>query len=553
MNSTGRGKEGYLSRPLMANPVLIVIVLLFIALSFNIPFAKYKIPPIIGYIFTGIIVSNIFDIDKHTIEIVAEMGIVFLMFMIGLEFSPEKLKSMKKEVFGFGIAEMSLVSGVFGFFFWFVLKLDVRIAFIVGAAVALSSTAIVLKLLNENREISKPYGRISLGILLFQDIAVIPILIAISIIVNKDANLTQLIFKTLGGFAALGAFIWIYGKYIAPFVISHATKTKSDEIFIATVLLVVLTAAEIAHFFGLSYSLGAFLAGMILSETKYKYQIEADLVPFRDILLGVFFISVGLMVNVSFVIHNIFTILLMTFLFMAVKAGVIYMMLKYFVKHNRIAVKTAFTLSQIGEFAFVIFALMGRHNLVEAGLLQKLVVVTVISMVLTPFIVRYIYKIADLFDKDIQDFEEFMLKPAETAGHIILIGYDKIGQRVAKKLTDAGISYVAIDKQIEEVKKGLKNGDNVIFGNAANKKMLESLHIEDAAAVIITTQNEDHTHMIVENILDINPNLNIIVLTDSDIEKEFYSNHNVYVIDKSKELAKKLIELSLKCDLKENR
>ncbi|WP_456479571.1 cation:proton antiporter [Nautilia sp.] len=537
----------------MANPVLIVIVLLFIALSFNIPFAKYKIPPIIGYIFTGIIVSNIFDIDKHTIEIVAEMGIVFLMFMIGLEFSPEKLKSMKKEVFGFGIAEMSLVSGVFGFFFWFVLKLDVRIAFIVGAAVALSSTAIVLKLLNENREISKPYGRISLGILLFQDIAVIPILIAISIIVNKDANLTQLIFKTLGGFAALGAFIWIYGKYIAPFVISHATKTKSDEIFIATVLLVVLTAAEIAHFFGLSYSLGAFLAGMILSETKYKYQIEADLVPFRDILLGVFFISVGLMVNVSFVIHNIFTILLMTFLFMAVKAGVIYMMLKYFVKHNRIAVKTAFTLSQIGEFAFVIFALMGRHNLVEAGLLQKLVVVTVISMVLTPFIVRYIYKIADLFDKDIQDFEEFMLKPAETAGHIILIGYDKIGQRVAKKLTDAGISYVAIDKQIEEVKKGLKNGDNVIFGNAANKKMLESLHIEDAAAVIITTQNEDHTHMIVENILDINPNLNIIVLTDSDIEKEFYSNHNVYVIDKSKELAKKLIELSLKCDLKENR
>ena len=195
---------------------------------------------------------------------------------------------------------------------------------------------------------------------------------------------------------------------------------------------------------------------------------------------------------------------------------------------------------------------MSRYGLVESDLLQKLVVATVISMVLTPFIVRYIYKIADIFDKDIQGFEEFMLKPAKTAGHIILIGYDKIGQRVAKKLTTAGIPYVAIEKQIEEVKKGLKNGDNVIFGNAANKKVLESLNIEDASAVIITTQNEDHTHMIVENILDINPNLNIIVLTDSDIEKEFYSNHNVYVIDKSKELAQKLIELALKCDLKEN-
>jgi CPA2 family monovalent cation:H+ antiporter-2 len=537
----------------MVSPVLIVIVLLFIALSFNIPFARYKIPPIIGYIFTGVIVSNIFDIDKHTIELIAEMGIVFLMFMIGLEFSPGKLKSMKKEVFGFGFAEMTFVSVFFGLFFWLAFGIDIRISFIIGSAVALSSTAIVLKLLNENREISKPYGRISLGILLFQDIAVIPVLIAISIIVNKDADLTQLILKTLGGFVFLSIFIWIYGKFIAPFIISHATKTRSDEIFIATVLLVVLTAAEIAHFFGLSYSLGAFLAGMILSETRYKYQIEADLVPFRDILLGIFFISVGLMVNIHFVINNIFTILIMTLAFMFAKAGVIYMMLKYFVKHNRIAVKTAFTLSQTGEFAFVVFALMGKHSLVDADLLQKLVVATVISMVLTPFIVKYIYKIADLFDKDLQNFEDFVLKPAKAAGHIILIGYDKIGQRVARKLTASGIPYVAIDKQIEEVKKGLKNGNNVIFGNAANKKVLHSLNIENASAVIITTQNEDHTHMIVENILDINPDLNIIVLTDSEIEKEFYSNHNVYVIDKSKELAQKLIDLALKCDLKEKK
>jgi len=535
----------------MVSPVLIIIVLLFIALSFNIPFAKYKIPPIIGYIFTGVIVSNIFHIDKHTIELIAEMGIVFLMFMIGLEFSPEKLKSMKKEVFGFGFFEMTLVGGVFGLFFWLVMKIDIRMAFILGSAIALSSTAIVLKLLNENREISKPYGRISLGILLFQDIAVIPILIAISIIVNKDADLTQLILKTLGGFAALGAFIWVYGKYIAPFIISHATKTKSDEIFIATVLLVVLTAAEIAHFFGLSYSLGAFLAGMILSETKYKYQIEADLVPFRDILLGVFFISVGLMVDIKFVFNHFAIILLMSGAFMLVKALIIYLMLKYFVNHNRIAIKTAFTLSQIGEFAFVIFALLEKYSLVKSDLLQELVVVTVISMILTPFVIRYIYKIADLFDKDVQNFEEFSLKPATVKGHIILIGYDKIGQRVARKLTNAGIKYIAVDKQIEEVKKGLKNGDNVIFGNAANKKVLESLNIQDASAVIITTQNEDHTHMIAENILDINPNLNIIVLTDCEVEKEFYSNNNVYVIDKSKELAQKLIDLALKCDLKE--
>jgi len=534
----------------MVSPIVVVIVLLFIALAFNIPFARFKIPPIIGYIFTGIIISNIFHLDKHTIEIVAELGIVFLMFMIGLEFSPEKLKSMKKEVFGFGLAEMTIVGGLFGLVFWLIYGVDIRIAFIIGSAIALSSTAIVLKLLNESHEISKPYGRISLGILLFQDIAVIPILIAISIIVNKDADLTQLILKTIGGFIALGIFIYVYGKYIAPFIISHATKTKSDEIFMATVLLVVLTAAEIAHIFGLSYSLGAFLAGMILSETKYKYQIEADLVPFRDLLLGIFFVSVGLMVNINFVIHNIFTILLMTVTFMALKAGIIYFMLKKFVRHNRVAIKTGFILSQIGEFSFVIFALLGKYNLVDNVLLQELVVVVVISMILTPFILRYIYKIADIFDKDTQAFEEYEITPAEVKGHIILIGYDKIGKRIARKLTRAGIPYVAIDKQIELVKEGLKNGDNVIFGNAANKRVLESLNIEDAAAVIITTLNEEHTHLITENIRNINPNINIIILSDDEEQKKYYKDAlNVYVIDKSKELAEKLINLALRCEL----
>jgi len=534
----------------MISPVAIVIAILLIALSFNIPFAKFKIPPIIGYIFTGIIISNLFHIDKHTIEIIAEMGIVFLLFMIGLEFSFDKLKAMKKEVLGFGMAEMSIVGLIFGLFFWLVLNLDVRIAFITGFALALSSTAIVLKLLNENREISKPYGRVALGTLLFQDIAVIPLLIAVSIIANKDDTLSELILDTLLGFAFLSLFIYIYGKYIAPFIISQATKTESDEIFIATVLLVVLSAAEIAHFFGLSYSLGAFLAGMILSETKYKHQIEADLIPFRDLLLGIFFVSVGLMVDVVFLIDNIFSIFFISISIMVSKALIIYLILKSFVKHNRVAIKSAFTLSQIGEFAFVVFALVGSYNLLDNNLLQKLVMATVISMILTPFIIKNIYRIADIFDKKIHDFEEFKLESIEVKGHIVLVGYDKIGQTIAKKLTKSSIPYIVVEKQIAKVKEGIKNGDNIIFGNAANKNILENLNIKDATSVIITTQNEYYTHLIASNILQINPNLNIIVLTDFDIEKEFYKKHNIYVIDKSKELADKLIELALRCEIK---
>ena len=526
--------------------VSIVIAILFISLLFNIPFAKLKIPPIIGYIFTGIIITALFHLDKHTIETIAEMGIVFLMFLIGLEFSPEKLISMKKEVF-FGILEMTLVSLFFGITMLFLID-DFRIGLIAGSALALSSTAIVLKLLNENREISKPYGKIVLGILLFQDIAVIPILIAISIIVNKDATLLPLILKTLGGFIGLGAFIWVYGKYIAPFIIKHSVSTRSDEIFIATVLFVVLVAAEIAHLFGLSYSLGAFLAGMALSETKYKHEIEADLVPFRDILLGVFFISVGLMVNIKFVLHNILSIVGLTVFVMILKFFIIFLMLRASKVHKRVSAKAAVSLAQIGEFAFVIFALLAKYNLLPFEIVQKLVVATVISMILTPFIINNIYRFADLFDKK-QVFEEYELKPAEVEKHIILIGYDKIGQRVAKKLTELGISYVAIDKQIEAIEEGIRRGDNVIFGNAAKKEVLESLNIEGAAAVIITTTNEFHTHMITQNILDINKNLNIVVVTDDKDEMKFYEANNVYIVDVSKELAGKLIELALKCEI----
>ena len=233
---------------------------------------------------------------------------------------------------------------------------------------------------------------------------------------------------------------------------------------------------------------------------------------------------------------------------MIFKFFIIFLMLRAFKVHKRVSAKAAVSLAQIGEFAFVIFALLAQYNLLPFEIVQKLVVATVISMILTPFIINNIYRFADLFDKK-QVFEEYELKPAEVEKHIILIGYDKIGQRVAKKLTELGISYVAIDKQIEAIEEGIKRGDNVIFGNAAKKEVLEALNIEEAAAVIITTTNEFHTHMITQNILDINKNLNIVVVTDDKDEMEFYEANNVYIVDVSKELAGKLIELALKCEM----
>ncbi len=519
----------------------IFLFILFISLALNIPLSKFKIPPIIGYIVSGIIVASLFDIQKETINHIAELGIIFLMFLIGLEFSPNKLKSMKKEVFLFGILEMGIVSVGFAGLIYYIFHTPINIAIILGNALALSSTAIVLKLLNENREISKPYGRNALGILLFQDIAVIPILIAISLITNKSISLQQMMTQTTIGFFSLLGSLYIVGKYIAPFILAKAVKTKSDEIFLSTVLLIVLSSAWSAHFFGLSYSLGAFLAGMLISETPFKYQIEADLMPFRDLLLAVFFVSVGLSVDINFAISHIGEIILLSFSVMLIKSFMIFLVIRPF-NTKRISIKTALTLSQIGEFAFVIFALMGSFGLVDGVLLQKFIVATVLSMVATPFIIKYLYFILDLFDKN-KNQELPKLQKVDLKGHIIVVGYDKIGQKVCKKLNKKNIPYIAIDKQIEDVQNGLKNKDNVIFGNAGDKNILEALDVFDAKTAIITTLNEHHTHLITENILSLNPKIKIIVISEDENEVEFYKTNKVVVIDKSREISKKIIDL----------
>ena len=529
---------------------VIILAILFVSLIFNIPLSKFKIPPIIGYILTGVLITTTFHIEKEVIDHIAEFGIIFLMFLIGLEFSPEKLKSMKKEVFVFGFLEMAIVSFIFGIVFHKFFGINWNISLIVGSAIALSSTAIVLKLLNENREISKPYGKNSLGILLFQDIAVIPILIAISIIVNKDISLSTLVEQTLIGFISLIAILIIFGKYVTPFIISQAVKTKSDEIFLSTVLLIVIASSETAHFFGLSYSLGAFLAGMIISETPFKYQIEADLVPFRDLLLSIFFISVGLSVDIGFTIHHIGTILLFGIGIMILKSAIIFTILKIF-NSKRVSLKTAFTLSQVGEFSFVIFALITKYKMVENNLLQTLIVSVVLSMIATPFILKYLYKIVSIFDKNIKS-EQMRFKPANVEGHIIVVGYDKIGQKVCSKLTYQELNYIAVDKQIENVNIGIKKGDNVIFANASDKNVLEALNIVNAKTAIITTLNEVYTHLITENILALNPKIKIIVISEDMVEREFYKNNKIIVIDKSREIAKQIMHLLGKLNKKEN-
>ncbi|MFA6685678.1 MAG: cation:proton antiporter, partial [Arcobacteraceae bacterium] len=333
----------------------IIVITLAISLGLNIILKKFNISPIVGYIFTGAVITFFVDmtsIDSHHLEQVAEFGIVFLMFTIGLEFSIHHLRTMKKEVFVVGTLQVLVTATIFGMLAHYIFGINSDTSIIIGSAIALSSTAIVLKILNENGDIHRPYGRNSLGILLFQDIAVIPILLMISFLASSGgSSVSSLLVQTfISGFFVL-AVLFLLGKYATSKFLSAVVESKSEELFIASIILIVLSASLFAHIFGFSYSLGAFIAGMLIAETKYKHQIEADLVPFRDLLLGLFFITVGLQLNFKFVVDNFFIIIGLTAGILLLKAILIFIVVRMFTFTKR-AFKTALALAQVGEFSF---------------------------------------------------------------------------------------------------------------------------------------------------------------------------------------------------------
>jgi len=284
----------------------IIVSTIFIAIIVNLILKRFHLPTIIGYILTGTIIAYVFDlhtaVNNHDLKEIAEFGIVFLMFTIGLEFSIEHLKRMKKEVFFTGTLQIVVTTAFVIIISMFVLGFDFRTSLILGAALSLSSTAIVLKTYNENNDIKKRHGQRVLGILIMQDIAVIPILLMISLFAaGDDKSISSLVFETTVAAIVLLVLLYVVGKYLLEPFFEHVSKTNSDELFVASVLLVAIGSSYVAHYFGFTHSLGAFVAGMMISETKFKHQVEADLTPFRNLLLGVFFITVGMQINLQII------------------------------------------------------------------------------------------------------------------------------------------------------------------------------------------------------------------------------------------------------------
>ena len=531
----------------------IIVLTIFIATITNLILTRFHIPTIIGYIATGIIIAYFLQLshgnNSKELHIIAEFGIVFLMFTIGLEFSIHHLVKMRQEVFFYGGMQMGISMVIFYLISTYLFHIDVKSSIVIAAALALSSTAIVLKILNSNREINKEYGKRSLGILIFQDIMVIPILLMITIMSSDNLSLPSLLLQTAFDALILFLALWIFGRFILEPFFNEVVKSNSNEIFIGSVLFLVMAASSLAHSLGFTYSLGAFIAGMIIAETRYKHQVEADLIPFRDLLLGIFFITVGMQIDFSVIAAHYGIILGLLLLFTLVKTVIIFLLLIR-TTGKRVALKTALALFQLGEFGLVIFELARTNNLMDPTVSQILIVTIAISMVMTPFVLRNISSLANLILRDDEVHAEISGQ-SDLNDHIIVLGYGRLGRKICGKLDKRAVRYIAIEHNIYNVKEAQKEGNNVIFGNAANKTILESVNIKDSAVVIVALDNSEKLHLICDVLSQVMTNAKVIIKVDKFKEKDDLAEEfpHYEILVGTEQMARGMVDSVIKCEV----
>jgi len=533
----------------------IIVWTLFIAIIVNLILKKVHLPTIIGYIVTGTIITYVFDlhnaVNNHDLKEIAEFGVVFLMFTIGLEFSISHLKKMKKEVFLTGSLQIIVTTIFVTLICMYALGFDFKTSLIIGAALSLSSTAIVLKTYNETNDIKKRHGQRVLGILIMQDIAVIPILLMISFFTSNDQKgVLELIISTAGAAFFLIALLYLVGKYLLEPFFEHVSKSQSDELFVASVLLVAIGSSYLAHYFGFTFSLGAFVAGMMISETKFKHQVEADLTPFRNILLGVFFITVGMQINFSVIADNILIILILLPTLLIIKYLIIYLIVRID-DTKRVAFKTALSLIQIGEFSLAVLELARSSSLIDQTYSQILIITIVMSMILTPLILKNLSKLAGkLIPEDPLSIAHTYNIDKNTKGHVVVIGYGHLGQEIASNLRADGHEYVIVEHNLKFFEMGYVDDEPIIFGNAAHKHILESVNIKKACAVIVAIDNAEKVHLICEVINDLTHNTKTIVKVTRFSEKEELQNlHLEHIIVEDDVVARALVEETKECKI----
>ncbi len=478
---------------------LVEILALLLATVIVVPFFHaIRLGALLGYLAAGVVLGPwglgvITEVDK--IRHLGEFGVIFLLFVLGMELKPDKLWHMRKMVIGLGAGQLLLTAALlYGAAIWF--GVSNKSAIIIGFGLALSSTAFCLKLLAERGGISTLMGRMSFSVLLFQDLAVVPLLALVSFLAD-DGSTSISEFSLLYGAAVIIGLL-LMGRYLLNPILGRIVASQDPEVFIAVAVLLVLGVAWLMESVGLSMALGAFLAGLMLAESSYRHQIEADILPFRGILLGLFFMTVGMGVDFGLLWQHLGAIIGMTIGLMVIKGSVVYALAKAAGARHDVAVQSGALLSQSGEFGFVLFGVAGALGLLEMQLSQILTLIIALTMVLTPFVVKgaNILLLKYYVPKASED-GEYPVFMDDSEAHVILAGFGRVGARIGALLGEAGVSYIALDMKQERVKVARAQGFPVFFGDASQVKVLQAAGAERAKMLVIALEEPEKVDRLV--------------------------------------------------------
>ena len=513
----------------MTNHIEILVILASAVLIVWL-FRRLKLPAILAYLVAGMLVGehglNMAH-DGVDYDHFAELGIVFLLFTLGLEFSVPKLLAMRHLVVAVGSLQVGISLSVFliiGLFF----GLNFSSAFIVGSILALSSTAIVIKQLSETGAMKRKSGQLSVAVLLFQDVAVVPLLIIIPMLATdgQSSMLIALMLAILKGVVVVTLLLFV-GKWLLPKIFNVIAQVRTDELFVLTTLLVTLAASTLTQWFGLSMALGAFLAGMMLGESQYKHQLEADIRPYRDILLGLFFVTVGMKLNIVLLLSAPLNLFILICSFMVIKVYIIKVLAVKAGESIKDAWATGFMLAQMGEFGFVLIALANQTQLLSEDITSMLLGAGVLSMAITPYMIDHARSWSLWLSREkTPDTHKLRELPNNTSltDHVIICGFGRIGQTVSRFLKQENIDFVAIDIDPLRVTKAREAGENILFGSSRQTELLDAAHLSQAKLVVIAFGDDKQSVEVIQKVRSLSITVPILVRTRNDDQLELLQN-----------------------------
>jgi len=497
---------------LLASSVLVVLL-----------FRRLRLPPILGYLAVGMLLGPyaLNYTSGRAAPILADLGVVFLVFTLGLEFSLPRMIAMRREAFLIGGLQVVLTTAAFAAILW-ALKVPPLTAVMVGGALAMSSTAIVIRQLGEQAELNRTHSRIAIGILLFQDLAFVPLLALESALADAtpDRGMWEVGESILQAAIAL-ALVLTFLRWLVRPLFHEIGRARSTELFTLATLMVAVGAAWATHAVGLSLALGGFLAGMLLAETEYRHQLETVIRPFRDVLIGLFFITIGTLLDLQLLFGQLWLVLLLVVGMQLTKMIIVTIVARLETDNSRKALRVGIVMAQGGEFGFALLTLVLGDRLADSALIQPLLAATVVSMVLSPLLIRHNGRLAELI------FPRSKLAPilnqdnvSGQRDHVIVCGFGRVGQNLARVLERQGFTYVALDSDPRAVELARRAGDAVIYGDGTAIEMLEAVGLERCRVLVLTFADTNSSMKIVKGVRELRPELPILVRTQDDSKLE---------------------------------